>query len=522
MRPFWNRGRRPLSSCLLGLALLPGCDPAPGPVDQAAELPSGAVPGPLPLPPPHHPVPQPLQVDIDFQPVGQVAEQPRNILIISLDTVRADRLGVYGGRAETPQLSALAASGARFDQAISHFPETCLSHWSMLSGVLPQVHGNAPANAGSRYQGPTLVELAVRHGYQAGGFIGGTTLTNRSCGFGRGFTHFDDQFELDPADMKRPAAQVTQAAVAWIQQQDGPWVAFLHYFDAHFPYTPEPPWDTRYDPDYQGRIRGTDAALRPYRDGGKTPDPRDVEHVLALYDGELSQLDAALAPVLAAAGDDAIIVVTSDHGESFGHDYWFNHRNALWDSVLHVPLIIRAPDLPPGAVVSKQVGLVDLAPTVLDLAGLPRDQRMQGRSQRDALHGKDDGRIHPVFAITDPWLPADMGGEAQWAVRTPWHKLIERPGATLAYDLQADPEELSPLDAPPSGLAETRAEYDKQVASLAGSQAPEPAPRMIGREEQQRLEALGYIAPAGTQGPPGPPPGEKGGKGVPGPPPEAP
>ena len=111
--------------------------------------------------------------------------------------------------------------------------------------------------------------------------------------------------------------------------QTGPFFAFVHYFDAHFPYTPQAPWDTRYDPDYKGTLDGRDRSLDPYRRGEATPSPRDVEHILALYDGELSELDAALAPLLAAIPQDAVVIITADHGESFEHDYWFNHRGAF-------------------------------------------------------------------------------------------------------------------------------------------------------------------------------------------------
>ncbi len=497
--------------------LLLCCSASPPSEERAPTVPLAAPgPGAAPAGPPGHPGsgPAPLHLDPDLQLVGDRADHPHNVLLVSLDTVRADRLAVYGGRAETPTLSALAARGGRFTQAISNFPETCLSHQAMLSGVLPEVHGNVPAAGGSRYRGPNLAEVAAAEGYATAGFVGGVTLTDRSCGFGRGFSHFDDRFPLDPADMKRPGAAVTSAATAWIAQQDGPWLAFVHYFDAHFPYTPAAPWDSRYDPDYGGDIDGSDAALRPYRDGGRTPSDRDLAHVLALYDGELSELDSVIAPLLAAVDDDTVVVVTSDHGESFEHGYLFNHRAGLWDGVLHVPLLVAGPGVDAGATVDEPVQLIDVAPTVLELAGLPRDARMQGRSLVFVLRGGRGEEERPSFSITDPWMPGP-----QWAARTAAAKVITRQEGVLAYDLQQDPAEEQPLPEPPAGLLATRSDYDAMVAALAAWQAPVSTPRPLSPDEQERLEALGYVAPAGTsaprQGPPGPPPAVGGAPGSP-------
>jgi arylsulfatase len=430
-----------------------------------------------------------------FDLVGGVENNPRSIVLISLDTVRADRLAAYGGRAESPVISGLATKGARFNQAISHFPETCLSHWSMISGVPPEAHGNAPAHRGSLSTVPTVPEIAGEHGYATAAFIGGETLTDRSCGFGRGFDIIDDRFPLNRADMKRPGAEVSRKAARWIRAQTGPYVAFVHYFDAHFPYTPAAPWDTRYDPDYKGTINGTDEVLRPYRDGQKTPTERDVAHVLALYDGELSELDALLAPVVKAAGPGAVILVTSDHGESFGHDYWFNHRAGLWDDILHVPLVVRGPGVPAGAVVDTQVGLVDIAPTLLELAGLPLDRRIAGVSLVPLLRGEGEGRA-VVHATTDPWM-----GSVQRATRTLHRKVIIREDGSLVYDLDADPAELRALGASVDRDA-AGAAYAAHLSPFLTLRADPPVPLGQTPEEAARLEALGYQVPGN-----GPPPG---------------
>lgn len=457
-------------------------------------------------PPPQRPG---FHAEVSFELVGEPQETLHDVLIISLDTVRADRLGVYGGRAETPALSALAARGARFDQAISHFPETALSHWAMLSGVLPVVHGNVPAHGGSLYPGPTVAEIAGEHGYTTGAVIGGVTLTDSASGLGRAFDHYDDDFEVDPLDMRRHGREVTEAALAWWAETPSPKLLFVHYFDAHFPYTPAAPWDTAYDPDYAGSLTGSDADLRPYRDGERQISERDLQHILALYDGELSEQDALVAPLLDAVADspEVVVAVTSDHGESFEHDYYFNHRAGLWDGVTRVPWIMAGPMVPPGVRVADQVGLVDLAPTVLTLAGLPVDARMAGAARNGLfVQGIRTEGMTEVISVTDPWAEAP-----QRAVRTLQHKLIRWEDRHEAYDLAADPQETAPLSAHPKALDDALKAYERFTEGVGQLQVEAPASRLVDPEEAAQLEALGYLAPGqegapGQQGQGGPPP----------------
>lgn len=499
----------PLLLALLACGEGPPATPAPSvsSVPSGGSQPSapahgdGAVRGPRPAGGAPPGVGTPFHATPTFELEGGASAAPRSIVLISLDTASAQHMGPYGGPAEMANLDAVAAAGARFDQAISHFPETCLSHWSMWTGVPPEAHGNAPGARGSETTVPTVAEIAGRHGYASAAFIGGVTLTDQACGFGRGFDEMDDRFPLDPLDMRRPARDVSARAARWIRAQEGPFVAFVHYFDAHFPYTPAPPWDTRYDPHYEGDLDGSDAVLRPYRDGQETPTERDVAHIAALYQGELSELDAQLSPVLEAAGPDAIVLVTSDHGESFSHGYWFNHRAGLWDEVTRVPLLLRGPGVPAGAVVSGQVGLIDVAPTLLALAGLPRDRRMAGRDLRPMLAGGGGARA-VVHSTTDPAFP-----DPQLAVRTETRKTILRTGGTLVYDLVQDPGETRDLG--PAGVDEAglRAAHAEALAPFVASRVPAPAPPPMDPAEAARLEALGYLVPGG---PPGPPPGSSG------------
>jgi arylsulfatase A-like enzyme len=445
-----------------------------------------------------------IHVDPVFSLEGDVAKQ-LSIVLISLDTVRADSLSIYGGRAEVPNLEKLASRSVVFSQAISHFPETALSHWSMMSGVLPEVHGNVPSNGGSIYKGPTLAEIAKKQGYATAAIIGGITMTDQASGFKRGFDLYDDQFPIDPKDMMREGTKVTKNAVNWIQKHrtknpSQPFFLFAHYFDAHFPYTPKPPYDTKYDATYKGNIDGTDAVLRPYRDGEKIPSQRDIDYVRALYDGEISELDSKIGPLLEEVGDDCIVIVTSDHGESFEHGYYFNHRAGLWDGIVHVPLIIQVPEFKQKIEYKEQVGLIDLTPTVLSLAGLPIDKNFQGRDLQSEIQLRNDNpqnininkTSHSVFSITDPWMP-----QPQFAVRTLDWKYIQQENRTLVYQLSSDPDEKNLISSASDDFLQAaqkryQESIDKKSFLLQQTSSKNGLNRHISDEECKRLEALGY------------------------------
>jgi arylsulfatase len=438
-------------------------------------------------------------------------ERPSNLLFISLDTVSADHLSMYGGRAKTPNLERLAKAGVRFANAYSHFPETAVSHWTMMTGALPEVHGDVPANGTSRYTGPTLAERMTDAGYQTAAFIGGETLTDRSTGLSRGFALYDDQYPWSRTDLKRPGKEVAQAATQWINEQKKtakPYFAFVHFFDAHFPYTPSAPWDTQYDPDYKGTITGSDADLMPYRDGTKTPSPEDLAHVSALYDGELSELDAIIAPLLKIANDgNTLIVITADHGESFGHDYWFNHRDALWDEVINVPLIMSGSNVPSKKSVGALTGLVDVTPTILDVLGMEPLKNVHGTTLRPIWTAPV--YMPPIFSMTDPNRPSP-----QMSMRTLGHKLIvkmkdgtvQKDGA-LRYFMPPDPGETDPMATLPENYPDLAQTYQERLAPVIKQwQGPEPQPRTpehaVTPEEQERLKALGYVdGPAAVPAP---------------------
>lgn len=431
---------------------------------------------------------------VQAEPSEQSAKPHRNVLIISMDTVSAEHMALFGGKATTPNIASVAKQGGTWS-AITHFPETAVAHWTLMTGVLPAVHGNVPGYGTSRYTGPTLAEHLKTQGYRTGAFIGGETLTDRSTGLSRGFDVYDDRYPWDRADLKRPGQEVTSAALKWMTHPEGsrtPYFAFVHYFDAHFPYTPAAPWDTAYLGENPSPLGGSDEELRPYRDGIRTPSDKDIAKIAALYQGEISELDAIMGPLLATASADpnTTIIITADHGESFGHNYWFNHRDGLWDEVIRVPLIWKGPGVKAGAPTPGQVGLIDVVPTLLNLLELPEIPQLNGT----ILNGDEPRSVN--YAITDPTRP-----NAQWAARSSTHKLIApiadnrlKSQGRLQYDLRTDPKEIDPSAPLPELFEKSEANYLAEIEPvISRAQGPAPEIRTPDHAEHERLKALGYV-----------------------------
>lgn len=430
--------------------------------------------------------------------------EPRNIVMVSMDTVSAEHMSLFGGPARTPNIAAVAEQGVAWS-AITHFPETAVAHWSLMTGVLPAVHGDVPAFGRSRYTGPTLAEHLKAQGYRTGAFIGGETLTDRSTGLSRGFDVYDDRHQWDRADLKRPGGEVTASALRWIEQAGNPnqpYFAFIHYFDAHFPYTPAAPWDTAYVGENPSPLGGSDEELRPYRDGERTPSPADIAKVAALYQGEISELDGILAPLLqrVSGQPNTTVIITSDHGESFAHDYWFNHRDGLWDEVIRVPLIWKGPGFSAATAAPPLIGLVDVVPTLLHALDLPPIPRIHGTVVLDGPPRT------MTYAVTDSRRP-----RPQFAARSSTHKVIApvRDGRiqsddSMRYDLTVDPNELQPTATLPDAFTGIEAAYQGVIQPvIARSQGPEPAKRTPDHSEHERLRALGYVdgPSSGERGP---------------------
>ncbi len=357
-----------------------------------------------------------------------------DVFLITIDTLRADHVACYGYKdVETPTLDALAADGGRFTHAYTHSPITNTSHATILTGLLPSVHGVTDFGVPLAAQHLTIAELLKKRGYQTAAFIGAVILDSNQLapGFDRGFDFYDN-FPAKTATkerwgrVERRAGDVIQHAEAWLEKHprarnsDAPRFMWVHLYDPHDPYEPPSPFAEKY---------------------AKHP-----------YDGEIAYADSALGGFIATlkksgAYPGAIIIVVGDHGEGLGEHGEETHGLFLYDSTLHVPLIIKLPTmkLPAnghnGTVVDTQVHTTDLLPTILSLVSAPIPAEINGESLESLMNGQPRPG-HPLLAETD--YPLRWGWAPLRALREDKAKFIEAPHPEL-YDLEADPHELKNL-----------------------------------------------------------------------------
>ena len=465
---------------------------------------------------------------------GSRTEQP-NVILISLDSCRADHLSSYGyQRPTTPNLDALAARGALFLNAYSSTSWTLPAHMALFTALPDSVHGvNANGRPALDPARVTLAQQFKAASYETAAFVSGPYL-HAAFGFDRGFDRYvncTSYPDLNPllgprrhsihhrshVDVTNP--RLFRAVEGWLETpHDPPFFLFIHVWDIHYDYIPPPPFDKRFDPDYQGLVTATDYEDSPAVHQGM--DPRDLAHIVALYDGEIASTDEYLGRLFKRVEDlglakRTLIVVTADHGEEFFEHGNKGHQKSLYDEVLHIPLIMRWPGRVPERVrVKEQARIIDIAPTLAALCGLPPNPEAVGVSLVDHLQGR--ARDLPAYAELEV-------GQHLRSIRMPTFKLIwdlVSDRQTL-YDPVADPGETTVL-ASSAPIAAPAAKYLSDWSHYAQSLA-RSLPQTKGRgaaelpqEVVEKLKAIGYVGsqaegagqalPAPPE-PPGPTPG---------------
>jgi arylsulfatase A-like enzyme/Tfp pilus assembly protein PilF len=391
------------------------------------------------------------------------------VVLVTVDTLRADALGCYGGDpAVTPHLDALAARGARFETAISPAPLTLPSHATILTGSDPPEHGvHHNSVYRLREDVPTLAEALRAEGSATAAFVGSFVL-DRRFGLARGFERYDDALGLErslrgaSSIAERPADRVVDAALAWLADAPPRFFLWVHLYDPHAAYHPPEPFATRFAADrYLGEVAFADAQL------GRL----------------LAALDARFPD------GRTLVAVAADHGESRGEHGERTHSYTLYDATQHVPLILAGPGVPAGAVLRAPVRLADLAPTLLDLAEAPPLAGASGRSLRPLLSGEPDAeRVAYLETLAGSF---DFGWSPLYGVRTARYAYLRGPEPEL-YDLAADPGETTNLaDQQP----ETVARLDRVLDERLTGRALAPPNLAPDAEARSQLESLGYVVP---------------------------
>ncbi len=422
-----------------------------------------------------------------------------NVILISIDTLRADHLGCYGYTRDTsPHLDALSKESVLFKQVVAQAPYTVSSHMSMLTSLYPSFHKvNLIRESTMNPKIETLAERLYNNGYRTWAIVGGGQMSS-DYGLSEGFESYTE-FTSPHRDVWRK----TQETIGFIEKEkDNNFFIFFHSYKPHAPYNPIPPYDTIFSPDYSGPISGSIEQIEAINSGQLEATPEDIQHLIALYDGDIREMDDQIVELfdyLKKEGLDkrTLIVFTSDHGEEFGeHGKVGVHSHTVYDELLLVPLILHLPEiLPKGAVYDTQVQSVDILPTILDLTGTNlKDAPIHGESLLPLIkNGTQDENSRHAFSER---LAAD--GNHFRSLRSSRFKYIMQDNKKknivdhFYYDLPADPQEQNSLKLTPEKLREMfnqilfLIEEGKRVDTFQRG-------KKIDEDTLEILKALGYI-----------------------------
>jgi arylsulfatase A-like enzyme len=378
-----------------------------------------------------------------------------NVLLISIETLRAGHLGTYGyPRNTSPAIDRLAETGVLFENAVSQAPWTLPALASLHTSLYARTHRSDALDRRLSPVLPTLASTLRDSGFATHALVSGV-YTHSRFGLNSGFDTYDDR--LSSGGHQRSHAAVTSPqiharAIGLLDSMEEPFFLFLHYWDTHYDYIPPAPFDTLFDPDYRGAIDGHDFIHNEAV--GPDMKRRDLEHLLALYDGEIAWVDDHIGRLLSELGkrglaERTMIVLTSDHGDEFFEHGQKGHQHTLYQELLHVPLIIKVPDGTGGLRVHERVGLIDVMPTILESLGVSAPSGLQGRSLLPLLRGESMAENPIVSETKRAWKSSENEVRPATALYDGKLKMIVYKGGRRPaefYDLEVDPGERQNLD----------------------------------------------------------------------------
>ncbi len=386
-----------------------------------------------------------------------------NFVLISIDTTRADSIGIYGNQQiQTPNVDSIGRAGIIFKNAVAHVPLTLPSHASLLTGLLPAKHGIRD-NHGYRLNSntATLPSLLQARNYKTAAFVSSIVLDHR-FGLSNGFDLYDDFIQYGAQDSNNPqnerlAEATASQAINWLSSnQQSPFFLFVHFYDPHARYNPPEPFHSRYSNQYFGEI--------------------------AYVDQQIGRIIESLKPVR----DKTVILITADHGEGLGDHDELGHGLFLYDSTIHIPLVLTGPGIPSKMEISQQVQLIDVVPTILELAKVEKPKTLDGRSFLLTFSGKSWGETP---AILETQYPLGIGWSPLYSARTSQWKVIDAPEPEL-YDLKSDPKETTNRNGENNPTARSISEklqkYKKTI--------PVPQDTKTDPELEENLRSLGYLS----------------------------
>jgi arylsulfatase A-like enzyme len=382
-----------------------------------------------------------------------ISNSKKNVILITVSTLRADHVGCMGyGRDTTPNFDVFAKKNILFKNAFATSSWAMPSMGSIFTSRYPSQHGATHINKSLGADNYTLAQMLKDHGYYTIGFCCNPRLSS-DYGFARGFDLYDDysasiilqsmSFEKEDSletNKRRTNDLVNDAAMRWLKNNTHkPFFLSVHYYDNHWDYLPPSPYNTLYDPNYKGTLDGRQIAREPLY--SNRPSDRDVEHMIALYDGQVRQTDADLGEMLRALENmglmsNSIVIIMGDHGDSF-YEHGHTSHHGVYDELVHVPLAISLPnDANNVQVIDSLASGVDIVPTILELLDLSVPPACEGKSLKPAIEGKQKS--------DNDFVRIEYTGGAvpdSFALRTTRYKFVWENDRLFAYDLLNDPSE---------------------------------------------------------------------------------